>query len=100
LRVPAGATKKQIRKAYRRLAIKYHPDRNPGDPGAEEEFKRIQWAYEELLKGRSVRENGRGTPHSMETDASFHDPDEPFLGFFAAVKSYLLRNKKERKTPE
>jgi len=35
LEVPSDGSEEQIRKAYRRLAFKYHPDRNPGDLGAE-----------------------------------------------------------------
>ena len=37
-----------IKKAYRRLAMQYHPDRNPGDTAAEEKFKEISNAYEVL----------------------------------------------------
>lgn len=48
LGVKRGASAEDIRKAYRRLARKYHPDVNPGDKAAEEKFKQIQQAYDVL----------------------------------------------------
>ena len=48
LDVPRTATEADVKKAYRRLAMKYHPDRNPGDKEAEEKFKEAKEAYEVL----------------------------------------------------
>ena len=48
LDVAKNATEADIKKAYRRLAMKYHPDRNPGDKEAEERFKEAKEAYEVL----------------------------------------------------
>lgn len=48
LGLPETANAEQIKKAYRKLAMKYHPDRNPGDPKAEEMFKKINKANEIL----------------------------------------------------
>lgn len=45
LGVPRTATPEQIKRAYRKLAVKYHPDKNPGDKTAEERFKQINEAY-------------------------------------------------------
>ena len=48
LGVAETATKDEIKKAYRNLAVKYHPDKNPGDAEAEEKFKEATEAYETL----------------------------------------------------
>ncbi|MBO4304745.1 MAG: molecular chaperone DnaJ [Lentisphaeria bacterium] len=48
LEVERDVTDVEIKKAYRKLAIKYHPDRNPGDKEAERKFKEIAQAYEVL----------------------------------------------------
>jgi len=48
LEIGRNATEEEIKKAYRRLALKYHPDRNPGDKEAEETFKVMSEAYSVL----------------------------------------------------
>jgi molecular chaperone DnaJ len=48
LDVPRTATEAELKKAYRRLAMKFHPDRNPGDQDSEEKFKEAKEAYEVL----------------------------------------------------
>src|SRR5438445_9683437 len=48
LGVEREATEDEIRKAYRKLARKYHPDLNPGDKAAEDRFKSVQEAYDIL----------------------------------------------------
>jgi molecular chaperone DnaJ len=48
LGVKKGASADEIKKAYRKLAAQYHPDKNPGDSSAEEKFKEVQSAYDVL----------------------------------------------------
>ena len=55
LGVDRGAPDEEIKKNYRRLAMQYHPDRNPGDREAEEKFKEAAEAYE-VLSDREKRE--------------------------------------------
>ena len=56
LGVSRNASQDEIKKAYRKLAVKYHPDKNPGDKSAEEKFKQINEAYS-VLSDTQKRQN-------------------------------------------
>lgn len=60
LEVSKDASREEIRRSYRRLARKYHPDANPNDKGAEERFKEVQHAYEVLSNPEKRREYDEG----------------------------------------
>ncbi len=55
LGVARTATDDELKKAYRRCAMKFHPDRNPGDAAAEASFKECKEAYEVLSDGNKRR---------------------------------------------
>jgi hypothetical protein len=60
LGVRPWSSPQEIKSAYRKLVLRYHPDRNPGDPTAEEEFKRVASAYEVLSDPQKRATYGSG----------------------------------------
>lgn len=80
-----ASNKKDIRKAYRSLAMQYHPDRNPDNPGAVEKFNQVQRAYE-ILAGKKPESSISVTPEQYES--RFSDDIHPFVGFYQAMRAY------------
>ncbi len=101
LGVAEGADAEVVKRAYRKLARTYHPDKNPGDPSAEDRFKEIQEAYEVLSDDKKRRQydamrnnpfggigdfftTQRGHQYQRRPDGTyvFTDADEDDSGFF------------------
>ena len=80
LGVSREASQEEIKKAYRRLALKYHPDRNPGDKEAEERFKEINEAYAVLSDPKKRAAYDRG-----HLEAPEYRPEDLFDLFFQEV---------------
>ncbi|NNG04772.1 MAG: molecular chaperone DnaJ [Inquilinus sp.] len=92
LSVSRSASASELKKAYRSLAMKFHPDRNPDDPEAEKKFKNINEAYDVLKDaqkraaydryGHAAFENGGGRPGGFDFGAGggFADIFEEMFG--------------------
>ena len=92
LGVARGAGEDEIKKAYRRLAVKFHPDKNPGDKAAEDSFKELSHAYEVLSDpqkraaydqyGHAAFDPRARANRGFGGGGGFHDPFEIFRDVF------------------
>jgi len=92
LGVSRTASQDEIKKAYRKNALKYHPDRNPGDAQAEKQFKSISEAYEVLSDdnkrkiydqyGADALKGGMGGGHPGGGFSSMEEALRTFMGAF------------------
>ena len=92
LGVSKNATPEELKKAYRKLALQYHPDRNPGDKEAEEKFKEAAEAYDVLSNpdkkarydqfGHAAFEGGAGGAGGLNMNDIFSQFGDIFSDFF------------------
>src|SRR6201999_2926464 len=89
LMVERMASTEEVKKSYRKLAVKYHPDKNPGDKTAEEQFKELGEAYEILSdpqKRSLYDQHGHAAfdrrAGGFARGGGFHDPFDIFREVF------------------
>ncbi len=90
LGISKSATQDEIKKAYRKLAVQYHPDKNPGDTTAEDKFKELGEAYDILSDEQKRAAYDRyghaafssGMPGGGAGGGGFHDPFDIFKEVF------------------
>jgi len=80
LEVERTATAEEIKKSYRKLALKYHPDRNPNDKAAEDNFKEIASAYE-ILSDEEKRSRYDQFGEEAFNRSNYRDPREAYSNF-------------------
>ena len=103
LGVSKTATADEIKKAYRKLAFKYHPDQNPGDKGAEEKFKRITAASDVLGDEEKRRQYDNGGAYQSEAyqqwtgtyQNTYQNPYGDFWAWFTNASSAQQRQEEQ-----
>ena len=90
LGVSPETSQEEIKKAYKKLALKYHPDRNPGDAAAEDKFKEITAAYESITNGTAGRSYGQPTDDMLNDIFSQFGFDMRTRQQYASVDPIML----------
>ncbi|MGI8819844.1 MAG: molecular chaperone DnaJ [Chthoniobacterales bacterium] len=92
LAVSREATEEEVKRSYRKLAVRFHPDKNPGDPQAEERFKELGEAYDVLMDGnkRAAYDRYGHAAFAQGTAGAgaggFHDPFDIFREVFSGAQ--------------
>lgn len=99
LGVPQNATDAEIKKAYRKLAVQFHPDKNPGDKAAEERFKQIADAYSILGDPEKRKQHDASKQARTNFDSGFggFSFDEFMRNQFSS-QNFKEQNARARKT--
>ena len=100
LGVSKTASADEIGRAFRKLAARYHPDRNPGDKSAEENFKRIAEAYNVLRDPKSRAAFDRGGDTGFRGFDSTEDIFSHFGDLFGELFGSRVRARAFRRWPE
>ncbi|MDH5492003.1 MAG: molecular chaperone DnaJ [Myxococcales bacterium] len=90
LGVPRGADETDIKRAYRKLAMRYHPDRNPDDPSAEDAFKEATEAYTVLSDPEKRRQYDRMGPEAFHSAGGAPGFDPSDMGSMGEILEGLF----------
>ncbi|MBS0620257.1 MAG: molecular chaperone DnaJ [Verrucomicrobia bacterium] len=91
LGISRSASQDEIKKAYRKNALKYHPDRNPGDAAAEKQFKKISEAYEVLSDEKKKQMYDQYGPEAFQAGGmgSAGGPHGGFSSMEEALRTFM-----------
>src|SRR5260370_42534723 len=103
LSVERGANEQEIKSSYRKLAMQYHPDRNPGNPQAEEKFKEATEAYSVLMNANKRAQYDRFGHHGLNTAGvegfPFQDLNDIFGDLFGISDIFGTGGSTRHRTP-
>ncbi|CAI5491963.1 unnamed protein product [Closterium sp. Naga37s-1] len=103
LQVPRSASEDQIKRSYRKLALKFHPDKNPGDEEAKKRFQEIGNAYEVLSDGEKRRiydQHGEEGVKQHSAQQAAGGGQDIFSQFFGGFGGFGQQQEEEEQTPK